>query len=78
MLKSRTWTPTLKVMNMAYTTLPADRLKTACEKAAGMARDGDRQKLLAILHLASAALSVNAAASVTVTSDEFLMLAPSW
>ena len=63
---------------MAYTTLPADRLKTACEKAASKAADADREKVLAVLHLASAALSVNAAASITVTSDECLLLATSW
>ena len=66
------------VIKLAHTMLPADRLKNACEKAASKATDTDRQKVLAILHLASAALSVNANASVTVTGDEFLFLAPSW
>ena len=64
---------------MAYTTLPADRLKNACEKAASNKLDTpDRQQILALLHLASAALSVNAAASVTLTSEEFLLLAACW
>jgi hypothetical protein len=34
--------------------------------------------VLGILHLAAAALSVNANASLTITSEEFLWLAESW
>lgn len=66
---------------MAYTTLPADRLKAACERAAApkkTAGPGDLKVVLSILHLASAALSVNANASLTVTSEEFMLLAESW
>ena len=66
---------------MAQTTLPADRLKSACEKAASrraMSGDNDLNKILSILHLSSAALSINANASLNVTSDEFMLLADCW
>ena len=66
---------------MASTTLPADRLKVACEKAAtGMQALGDESvaTVLAILHLSSAALSVNASAALTITSEEFVLLAKHW
>lgn len=66
---------------MAQTTLPADRLKAACEKAASrrmVSGDGDLGKILSILHLSSAALSINANASLDVTSEEFMLLAECW
>ena len=66
---------------MAETTLPADRLKMACEKAASRVKaagGGNLTTILAILHLSSAALSVNANASLSVTSEEFMLLAESW
>ncbi len=67
---------------MAYTTLPADHLKVACERAASLRNKvedkANLRLLLGILHLASAALSVNANATLTVTSEEFLLLAESW
>ena len=66
---------------MAQTTLPADRLKAACEKAASRKKvsgDNDLSTILSILHLSSAALSVNANASLSITSDEFMLLAESW
>ncbi len=66
---------------MAHTTLPADRVKSACEKAASRMKtkgEGDLTALLALLHLASAALSVSANSSLSVTSEEFMMLAESW
>ena len=66
---------------MASTTLPADRLKAACEKAArGLQLTGNQNlaTVLAILHLSSAALSVNANAALTITSEEFVLLAENW
>ena len=66
---------------MAQTTLPADRLKSACEKAASRKQafgGSDIDTILRILHLSSAALSVNANASLSVTSDEFMLLAECW
>ncbi len=66
---------------MAYTVLPADRLKLACEKtAAQIVIDTDHRRvvILSILHLASAALSVDASAKITVTADEFMVLAANW
>ena len=66
---------------MAHTILPADRLKLACEKTASQlvaGTDDRRAVILSILHLASAALSVNPNASLTVTADEFFILAEHW
>jgi hypothetical protein len=69
------------VDRMAYTSLPADRLRSACEKAATRLKNANPagvEAVLGILHLAAAALSVNANASLTITSEEFLWLAESW
>jgi hypothetical protein len=67
---------------MATTNLPADRLRLACERAAtGRTKrtdDIELKTLLGMLHLASAALSVDASATLTVTSMEFLLIAENW
>ncbi len=66
---------------MAHTTLPADRIKAACERTASqitLETDGRRAIILPLLHLASAALSVSPSASLTVTADEFIVLAENW
>ena len=40
--------------------------------------DNDLTTILSILHLSSAALSINANASLNVTSEEFMLLAECW
>ena len=66
---------------MANTALPADRVKAACEKAAARQQVGggdNSRSILSLLHLAAAAMSVSANAVITVSSDEFLLIADSW
>jgi hypothetical protein len=67
---------------MATTTLPAARMRLACERAASGRTKGkddvELRTLLGMLHLASAALSVDPDAHLTVTSAEFLLIADNW
>ncbi len=67
---------------MATTILPAARMRLACERAATVRARGkddtDLTTVLGMLHLASAALSVDANANLTVTSAEFLLIAANW
>ena len=65
---------------MAYTTLSAQRLIPAAEKAAQAlsATDPSRNAVLVILHLANAAHSEDPAAKLTLTGEEFQLIATCW
>ena len=65
---------------MAYTTLSAQRLIPAAERAAQAlaATDPNRNAVLVILHLANAAHSEDPTAKLTLTGEEFQLIATSW
>ncbi len=65
---------------MAYTTLSAQRLVFAAKKAAEALPPADpkRATVLVILHLANAAHSENPDARLTITGDEFQLIANHW